>query len=147
MASKTVAELLDEIRAEFDQVDAATLEVNFLQARINAVFEELDKISERREHGGVEMINEHTQLLRRNARALNESSNDDEDQIMAEAKALLAKATSEGLSDEDTPRLERLLAKVKRVTELKQQLRSALVDLLDETRELKDRTDQSEPKA
>jgi len=146
--SKTVENLLIEIKAQYEQFDSAALEANFLQARIDAVFEELDKISERLEYGGVELVNEHTQLLDRNTSALNQSaSNDDEDQIMAEAKDLLSKATSEGLYDEDIPRLERLLVKLKHVTELKQQLRSALVDLLDQARQLRDRSDQSEPKA
>ncbi len=133
----TVDDPLTEIKVQYEEFDSVTVEVNFFQARIDPVFEELNQIRER----SVELINENGRLLYANAQALNESaSNDDEDQIMAEAKDLFLKSQSEGLYDEDKPSLESILGRLKYIVELKQQLRLALIDLLDETRKLKDRS-------
>ena len=139
MSTDTIDDLLIEIRVQFDHYDDARVEAKFLQGRINAVLEDLDR---RKDVGDTGLIDEHIRLLVSNADALSAApSKDDEDQIMAEVDALLSKSSNEGLNDDDIPRLEDLLAKVKRATELREQLGSALIDVLDAARHVKDRAE------
>jgi hypothetical protein len=144
MTSKTVRKLFMEITTEFERIDAVTLEADFLQSRIDEIFDQLDRISARQDSTSIEIIEANTQLVKTNTYVLKQSLLNVKTNILDEAEAVTSKSA---LSDEDAPQLERLLAKLKRARQLKARLRAVLVGVLDEARELKTRADQSEPKA
>jgi len=141
-----VDELLAEIQRDFGQLDSINVEINFLQARIDDEFKEIERYQESDDHHDVERIKEHARLLSKNANALNDSvSNVEQDKLMAETRDILLTVIGEGLIEDadTTSRLESILAKVRQATDLKLKLRSTLVDILDEVRNLKTR---SQPK-